>query len=177
MPKFRDDIPPQYIRDSLDYDPETGNFTWRIRRDRTDRWNAAWAGQPAGSSSCGYVIIKLSGAKAAFGAHRVAWAHYYGAWPLGEIDHINGIKNDNRIVNLREATRSQNMANTRKKAKSRSGFIGVSFHKQSGKWQARCCINYRSVFFGLHATPEAAAQARDEGAKRLHGEFAKTSTS
>lgn len=174
--RYRDDISPEYVRQSFSYDPETGVLMWKVRPDRTKKWNQAWAGAEAGTPSCGYIHVRLHGAKAAFGAHRLAWVHFYGAWPESEIDHINRIGTDNRIANLRLATRSQNMSNTRKRKQSRSGYTGVTFHKQSGKWQARVCVDYKSRFLGLFPSAEEAAAARDKVARAIHGEFAKTNS-
>lgn len=92
------------LRELLTYDPETGEFRWRYTRGCRAR------GQIAGTVTClGYLTIAIDGRK--YKAHRLAWLHVHGEWPYPEIDHINRIKLDNRLVNLRRATRAENNAN------------------------------------------------------------------
>ena len=93
-----------------------------------------------------------------------------GIWPEGkQIDHINLIKSDNRWVNLRLATPSQNKSNTGKRADNTSGFKGVS--KLGNKWKAQCTANKKFKYLGLYATPELAAEAYEKYARENHGEF------
>ena len=87
-------------------------------------------------------------------------------------DHINGITLDNRRCNLREATRYENAQNHSVKRRSRLGFRGVSFHAPSGLFHAQITANGRTHSLRYHKTPEDAARAYDEAARRLHGEFA-----
>ena len=86
---------------ALQYDPETGHFTWQINHPRVRR------GMVAGAKNAGgYVHIKVCGRD--YYAHRLAWFFTFGRWPVDTIDHINGVKSDNRISNLRELSREQN---------------------------------------------------------------------
>lgn len=92
--------------------------------------------------------------------------------PELEVDHINHDRLDNRRCNLRFATRQENCANTRPTLHCSSGYKGVSFCKQTGKWRAFASLNGRSTTVGRFDTPKEAAVARDKVVRRLHGEFA-----
>ena len=91
-----------------------------------------------------------------------------------EIDHINGDKLDNRKTNLRICSHSQNEQNCPVRKNNRSGFKGVTWHKKAKKWGARICINGKKRRFGLHNSPEEAANAYDKAARKYFGEFART---
>lgn len=136
---------PNFLARVLRYDHETGQLFWRAREVETlksgkqkeaKRWNARYAGKLAftakqnGGYACGAVN------KIGMQAHVVAWAIYYGKWPDGEIDHINGIRTDNRICNLREVSRSENQKNKKIPKNNTSGVIGVSYCKRDKVWIA-----------------------------------------
>ena len=126
-------------------------------------------GQRAGArlgNSSGYIGIKIDGIL--YQAHRLAFLYVHGFLPA-TIDHINQSKVDNRIVNLRGCTRSQNAANSRTR-KSKFGFRGVS--KKNGKFQAKITHNYKSIYLGVHDTPEEASAAYEAKKAELFGEFA-----
>lgn len=109
----------------------------------------------------GYIRFVLP--PATYTGHVLAWVLYYGSWPDAnyDIDHINGIKVDNRKENLRLVTRSQNNLNShRASAASTSGFPGVSFSNSKNKWRAYININHRQIFGGYFATKEQAIAAR-----------------
>ena len=89
-------------------------------------------------------------------------------------DHINGDKLDNRRVNLRVCSNSENLCNRGMTRNNTSGFKGVGWNKVAGKWMAQIRINGLQTYLGLFDTPEAAADAYDAAARELHGEFAKT---
>jgi hypothetical protein len=89
------------------------------------------------------------------------------------VDHINRDTLDNRRVNLRIATKSQNGANAKVRSDNTSGLKGVSFHKGAGKWAAQIHKDGRTLYLGLHATPESAHKAYCEAAAKVHGEFAR----
>jgi hypothetical protein len=150
----------------LHYDPDTGVFTWRVYT------GAARPGNVAGMvGPIGYRYIGI--ARRLYPAHRLAWFYVHGEWPPQDIDHINMERADNRLANLRLATRSQNMANGKARVGNRSGFKGVFFHKQAGKWTARLTVNGRCRSLGFHATPEAAHAAYVSAAKQAFGDFAR----
>ena len=138
----------------LAYEPETGIFTWRKRRG-----GRALAGTKAGVlRSDGYVSITIDFKKIM--AHRLAWLMVNGVEPPDQLDHINGVRSDNRIHNLRPATGSQNQQNIgRAKSNNLLGLLGVSYHPQSGKFRGRIKVNGRVIHCGLHDTPEGAHAA------------------
>ena len=108
------------------YESENGVFTWKVNRG-----GKAKAGNLAGSpDGDGYIKIMVKGKFSL--AHRLAWLYVYGKFPINCIDHINGVRNDNRILNLREATLSENQQNRCHK----NGLTGTSWNKKIGKWRA-----------------------------------------
>jgi hypothetical protein len=155
----------QRLRDLLQYDPETGVFTWVAD---TGRWGRIKAGTRAGShNNDGYVAIQIGGKK--YCAHRLAWYLMTGAWPTDEIDHINGIRADNSWVNLREASRSFNAQNQRRPTQyNQNGFLGVSFSKCRKKWQAAITTNGKTCWLGYFNTPEDAHASYLEAKREQH---------
>lgn len=151
----------------LAYDPQTGVFQWRI--DTGNAKPGAIAGTPNGK---GYLVVRVK--DRLIMAHRLAWFYAYGEWPKPFADHINGIRSDNRISNLREATKSQNMGNSRAHKRNTSGFKGVCFHKKSGRWVANISPNREHYYLGLFDTPEEAHAAYSAAAKKHYGEFARS---
>jgi hypothetical protein len=120
----------------------------------------------------GYWHVGVDGDE--YKAHRLAWLFVHGEWPAGRLDHENGDTADNRIANLRPVTHSQNIANSRLRRDSTSGFKGVSFYTSAGKWGANINKDGRRHYLGLFNTPEEAHAAYCEAACELHGEFART---
>jgi len=90
--------------------------------------------------------------------HRIIFL-YHNKYLPKLVDHINQIKNDNRIENLREATHTENHLNTKKHSDNNSGYKGVSWNKNHQKWQARICVDKKQIWLGLHPTPELAYEA------------------
>jgi len=101
-------------------------------------------------------------------AHRVIWAMFHGEWPMNQIDHINGDRSDNRILNLREADFFQNSQNAKIRRDNTSGYPGVTFSKDRNQWTARICINGKKIYLGYFLTAELATEARKEAEKK-HG--------
>lgn len=122
------------VRQALDYNPETGVFIWK-HRDIPGSRNSRFAGKVTGCKSGKCIYINLN--NKVYKAHRLAWAHFYGEWPDLEIDHINLDSYDNRISNLRLATRSQNEQNKRVRKDNNTGFKGVSFDERRNKYVAQ----------------------------------------
>lgn len=103
--------------------------------------------------------------------HRLGFALHTGKWPEEEIDHRNLQRDDNRFDNLREASHAQNNQNKTITTRNASGFKGVHFHKNSGKWRAQLRIGSTRKDLGLHLTPELAGAAYAAASKQLHGQF------
>ncbi len=148
------------LRDLLNYDPDTGVFTWRVKRG-----GKATAGSVAGATDVhGYIAIRLDGVL--HKAHRLAWYHTYGEWPEKNLDHINRNKSDNRVSNLRPADQSLNMHNANRTA-GKSGVVGITWDARRNKWCARVKIDYVSKFLGRFDTKAAAIKAREDAVKKI----------
>ena len=148
----------------LSYDPITGQFTWL---DRT-----YVGGKKAGYLRAnGYVAIRIYGVY--WYAHRLAWLYVNGRHPSAQIDHINGNRSDNSIANLREATKTQNMRNMRKKRTNTSGYKGVYWFKQTSKWRACITVDRKSISLGLFHNIADAKKAYADAAFKYHKEFAR----
>jgi len=122
-------------------------------------------------SKSGYVQIGIFGKR--YYAHRLAWLYEFGEMPDFDIDHKNGNKQDNRIENLRIATRSQNIMNVGIKSNNTSGIKGVSWIKKRGKWQALVCINGLNHHLGLYEDIRKAERAVVTFRESMIGEFCK----
>jgi hypothetical protein len=154
-------ITQERLKSLLTYDPDTGEFRWRFQRQRCP------VGALAGTSSYhGYVVIKLNGRS--YRAHRLAWLYQHGCWPDGELDHVNRQRNDNRITNLREASRFANCQNRVKSPAAHSQHIGVSKGFGGKGWRAYIDKNNRRVTLGVFATEAEAVHARYEAERQLY---------
>lgn len=152
--------------DFIDYNPETGVFTWTKPRGRF----SALVGSRAGAlREDGYRQIKINGKY--IKEHRLAWYLTFGEWPPCEIDHIDGNRSNNAIANLRPATKADNAHNRRLNKNSSTGVKGVSLHKQTGKYQATIMIGRSSVYLGLYETLGEAEEVVKAERERLHREF------
>jgi len=159
----------QQLKELLHYDPETGIFTWRVSR------GSAKVGKQAGYLNAhGYIVIRVF--DRILRASRLAYLYMTGEWPKELIDHANMVRNDNRWLNLRPATRGQNKFNEGMQSNNKSGYKGVSWHKVTKKWRVQGQLNKKNHHLGLFDTPELAAAARDAFAKEHHGEFYRRST-
>lgn len=149
------------------YDPETGIFTHNLSRGGT------FAGTVAGHASKrdGYVRINID--RNLHLAHRMAWFYVNKVWPEDTLDHINGDRKDNRICNLRVATKGQNNFNKPLTKQNTSGYKGVSLNKQSGKWKAQIQVNGKNRYIGQYNDIREAAEAYIFAALDAHGEYAR----
>ena len=170
---------PQELRNLLDYCPETGVMQWKPRdlnlfptSSAARRWHTRWCGKPAMNTwdKAGYKVGSIAGVS--MKAHRVAWAIHFGQWPKDDIDHMNGDKSDNRIRNLRPATRAENSRYSTSSYGS-SRFKGVSRHRKTGKWRATITVNRKQFHLGLFGTQELAAIRYNAAAVEFFGVFAK----
>jgi hypothetical protein len=163
----------QRLRELLDYDPVTGIFRWR--HQLKDIFTSArgprnrWAGTKAGATTVqGYHTISVDNER--FRVSRLAWLYMTGEWPTKHIDHINGDQADDRWLNLREATVSQNIANAKLlRLNNTSGVRGVYWNKRLQKWHVRVS----KIHYGYFDSLEEATKVRDAKAKLIYGAFAK----
>jgi len=144
---------------AYDYDPDTG----RITRRKTGN-------VITGKNRAGYIKIQYK--KKNWYGHRVAWLLQTGAWPSKQIDHINGDPSDNSFANLRDVDPQINVHN-RHKAFGATKFLGVSFHKASGKYNAQICVDGRNKSLGLFHSPEEAHAAYMAAKEQFHAGFVK----
>jgi len=153
------------ISNILEYDSKTGFITWKVKRA-----NNISIGQIAGViDKNGYRRIKIR--PKLYLAHRIAWLLYYKEWPKNLIDHINMNRADNRIENLREATKSQNMMNTTKYQTNKSGIKGISWHKRDKVYRGHITVMGKNITVGRFKTIEEAEKAIVKKRLEVHGEF------
>ena len=153
------------LRFLLDYDPNTGVLTWRAKPSRGIK-----VGRQAGTpTSEGYLALQIN--KKKMFAHRAIWLYVHGVWPPEEIDHINHVRNDNRLCNLRLANRLENSHNTQKHVKNMSGHKGVAWHNRNQKWQVQLQANRKTFYVGQFAQLADAVQARAIAEIFLHKAF------
>lgn len=155
-----------YLRTILDYDPEGGGFVWRASRRGTAAGTAAGNVMPHG-----YRRIGIDGRD--YLEHRLAWLYVHGEWPGEEIDHVNLNPSDNRIANLRLATRGQNARNMPRLSNNRSGFKGVSYFKRTGRFLARVSVDREVIYLGYFDDARLAHAVRNWAAEMLHEDFAR----
>lgn len=153
------------LKELLVYDPDTGGFVWRRTKGR------AKAGQPAGATDTyGYRVIRVDGVL--YKAHRLAWLYVHGKWPDGLLDHINRAPGDNRLLNLREVTQSENSHNSNRRAKS--GVPGVRWRSDRHRWVAQIRIGYRQHVLGSFTSKDEAIAARRHAEQTMLSSIYKT---
>lgn len=160
-PKRYKNLSAEYLKSVLHYDPDTGIFTWLQNKQKS------LVGKIAGSVSVtGYIRIMVRAHE--YRAHRLAWFYTYVAWPSIDVDHINGIRSDNRICNLREATLEHNAQNLKRPRKqNKSGFLGVKPTKNGERFMAHLAYGGKNYYLGTFDTAEQAHATYVEQ-KRLH---------
>ena len=136
----------------LSYEPETGLFRWRTAASpRVKDGKVAGCAMPSG-----YIVIRIDGT--GFSAHRLAWLYVYGRWPDEQIDHINALRADNRIANLRDVTPSGNQGNRRHPfTNNKLGVLGVRC--RYGRYHAVIGLNNKLIELGIFDTAEEASAA------------------
>ena len=150
------------LKELLSYSPDTGEFLWLVSGG-----GVAAGGVAGAPRTDDYRKIQIAGRH--YLAHRLAWLYVYGRWPPKELDHVNGIRDDNRITNLREANKSQNQGNQRKaRTDSYTGLLGASWERGGNKFRAQIKLNGKPKHLGMFSTAEQAHQAYLKAKRELH---------
>jgi hypothetical protein len=155
------------LKSLLRYDPETGLIYWIAKGGGMIKKKAAGT-----LLSSGYIGIFIGSKR--WQAHRIAWALHHGDWPKEQIDHINGIRTDNRACNLREATNSQNGKNLGLSKANKSGVKGVCFEQYTSRWKATIRVDGKSISLGRFGSIEDAVVARKKAEKHYFKEWNRT---
>jgi HNH endonuclease len=150
------------LRELLEYDKDTGVFTHKIKKGFTR------VGIVAGcTNNIGYQVINVL--KTIHLAHRLAWLYVYGEHPIYCIDHINGDRLDNRIVNLRDIPKAQNHQNIKGPISSNtSGHLGVHFSKRRNAFIAQIALNQKRIYIGQFKTIDDASAAYLNAKRMMH---------
>jgi len=159
-----------WVKENLDYYPDTGNLWW-IKRGAGRQFD-----KPVGClGRKGYIVVgcQHNGVFKQSRAHRIAWFLYHGVWPKDQIDHINNIRHDNRIVNLREATGFENQGNQKVRVGGSSKYKGVHWNKEAKKWHSQIQLKGKVSYLGHYDNEEEAALAYNKAALEYFGEYAK----
>lgn len=155
----------EYLKSILDYDLDTGIFTWKINKAKRTK-----IGDIAGWLDNGYREIEINDKK--YKAHRLAWLYVYGEMPKKLIDHIDNNRSNNKISNLREATYQTNNENYRTPKTNKSGIKNVSWYKSLNKWVVGISIKKTKKTIGYFDDLELAELVAVEARNKYRGEFA-----
>lgn len=152
------------LRKLFEYNEQTGILYWSVNKGRATK------GDIAGTNhNKGYLSVQID--KTAYLLHRVIWCIYYGQWPSKFIDHIDLNKKNNKINNLRLATRANNCQNHARRIDSNSSIKGVTWHVRLNKWQARVQIDNKRVHLGYFHNLMDAEKRITDVRSNLHKEF------
>ena len=161
-----DYIKVEVLHELLRYEEDTGKLFWRERPRKffsSDQYHTIWNKKNAGNealkaSNQGHLVGSILGKH--YISHRVIWAMYYNKWPEKQIDHINGVRNDNRIENLRDVTPQENSRNQKLSTLNTSGHFGVNYEKRRNYWYSLIVVNHKSIYLGSFKNKEDAIAAR-----------------
>lgn len=151
------------LREVLKYDPATGVFTWLVRTSIR-----ITVGKVAGvKNTPGYVVVGIDGRL--YNASRLAWLYVKGEWPNGEIDHLNGIRHDNRFENLRDVTKAVNMQNRRRAPRhSKTGLLGVTKYMFGDGFVTHISVAGKARHLGVYKTAQEAHDAYVKAKRQFH---------
>jgi hypothetical protein len=150
------------LKELFFYDPACGDFV-RIKRTT----NSVCIGDIAGTLNFhGYIQTSVN--CKIYKNHRLAWLYVYGEFPSEDLDHINRIKTDNRILNLRRVTDSQNLQNVGLRSDNKSGYKGVCWDVKKEKWSVRMTYNNKYRHLGCFDDVHEAGSAYIEASKKHH---------
>lgn len=150
----------QRLMEVLAYDANTGELRWKQSK------GTKCAGSLAGTKVAGYLRIQIGGR--IYPAHQLAWAIHFGEWADSPIDHRNRDGSDNRLVNLRKVTPSENQHNRGISRNNRSGFLGVFYDGHAKRFKAEIAAGGVTYRLGAFHTAEAANEAYVTAKQRLH---------
>lgn len=171
MIKYRNDLTAEYIRSILDYNPETGIFTWKKRTDASNEVNGKYAGKIAGTYMGSGISIVIN--KVPYVASNLAWLYMTGEWSKKEINHKDLDCQNICFNNLREATRSQSNATRHIQKNNTSGYKGVRWDKKRKYWYAIIKVQKKQIWCGCFDSPQKAHIAYCQAARKYFGEFAR----
>lgn len=155
------DLSAERLRELLNYDPETGVFTRKVRTS-----NYINVGDVVGTNTHGYLCGRVN--NHLYMMHHLAWLYIHGTWSKKNIDHRNGDRSDNRIANLREADHFENAQNVVAHKDGSSGYLGVSWHKQAKAWCARIYAYGKQHSLGVYQDPLEAHRVYLEAKANVH---------
>lgn len=162
LPNFYGTLTQQRLKSVLQYSPKTGVFVRKV----TKSGNAKEGRVVGVGTDVDYGRIMVDYIR--YPAHRLAWLYVHGAWPKGEIDHLNRKRGDNRIINLADVTRSENQQNVTLRKSNTSGFAGVTYFKPQAKWVANIQHNGVRHNLGYFDTPQDASAKYCEAKAQFH---------
>jgi len=142
----------KYLKEILEYNPNTGIFRWKVSRGGTKK------GTVAGNKTNGYIAIQIN--YIAYKAHRLAFLYMNGKFPIDEVDHKNRIRDDNTWDNIIDSTHWENQQN--KDTSSKSGIVGVTWEERSQRWISKITVSGKRIFLGQFKDLEDAHIARIE---------------
>ena len=158
----------EQLKQRVNYNPDTGEFSWLVAKGGNR------IGDQAGSvNDQGYLCIRIL--RKIYRAQRLAWLYFYGKYPIGVVDHIDGNRLNNKISNLREVTKSVNQKNLGRNKRNKSGITGVMWHKVLRKWHVQIQSEGKRIHIGYYENLEDAICSRKEanlkyGFHENHGE-------
>mgnify|MGYP000574837211 CR=1 FL=1 len=158
------DLTVDLLNELFTYDKETGKLYWKAAR------RGVTVGKEAGhDNGKGYLRVRIN--RKLYVVHRIIFLMHKGYYPA-LLDHIDGNTHNNKIENLRPASKSQNQHNSKTYKNNTTGYKGVSYNKQSKKFSATIALNYKPIWLGYHNTPEEADAVVRAAREELHGNFA-----